>query len=67
MDALSPPQLGPRTFVLFSGALVFAGSVVVGARLWFDTLQRVWPTSDATVEGLQFGSFLIVVGALLVW
>jgi hypothetical protein len=27
----------------------------------------VWPTSDPTLEGLQFGSFLIVVGGLLVW
>jgi uncharacterized membrane protein YidH (DUF202 family) len=58
---------GPRTYVWLAGALAFSASAVVGARFWFDTLQRVWPTSNPTLEGLQFGSFLIVVGGLLVW
>jgi hypothetical protein len=50
-----------------AGALAFSASVVVAARVWFDTLQRVWPTSNPTLEGVQFGSFLIVVGGLLAW
>ena len=50
-----------------AGALLFSASVVVVARLWFDTLQRVWPTSNPTLEGLQFGSFLFVRGGFLVW
>jgi membrane protease YdiL (CAAX protease family) len=61
------PRFGPGSFVWLAGALAFSASVVVAARVWFDTLQRVWPTSNPTLEGVQFGSFLIVVGGLLVW
>lgn len=59
--------VGPRTYGWLALAVLFAAAVVVAARVWFDTLQRVWPTSDPTLEGLQFGSFLIVVGGLLAW
>jgi membrane protease YdiL (CAAX protease family) len=75
MDTLPPPpralaastRVGPKTYGWLAVALVLSASAVVAARLWFDTLQRVWPTSDQTLEGLQFGSFLIVVGGLLAW
>ncbi len=60
-------MVSSRTFAWLAGALLFSGSCVVAARLWFDTLQRVWPTSDPTLEGVQFGSFLIVVGGMFAW
>jgi hypothetical protein len=64
---LASSRIGPGAFALLADALAFCASVVVVARVWFDSLQRVWPTSNPTLEGLQFGSFLIVVGGLLVW
>jgi membrane protease YdiL (CAAX protease family) len=74
VETLTPPpqhaassRIGPGTFVWLAGALAFSTSVVVAARVWFDTLQRVWPTSNPTLEGVQFGSFLLVVGGLLAW
>lgn len=57
----------PRIYRWLAAALLFSAAVVVAARLWSDTLQRIWPTSDPTLEGLQFGSFLILVGGLLAW
>jgi membrane protease YdiL (CAAX protease family) len=60
-------RIGLGTFAWLAGALAFAAAVVVAARVWFDTLQRVSPTSNPTLEGVQFGSFLIVVGGLLAW
>lgn len=48
-------------------ALAFSAGVVVGARIWFEGLQTVWPSDNATVQGLQFGSFLMVLGAILTW
>jgi membrane protease YdiL (CAAX protease family) len=62
-----PSGVGPWTLAWLAGALVASGSVVVANRLWFDTVQRWWPTSDPTLVGLQFGSFSLVVGGLLVW
>lgn len=49
----------------FGAALTFSACVVVGARLWFEGLQAIWPSENPTVEGIQFGSFLVVLGAVL--
>jgi membrane protease YdiL (CAAX protease family) len=66
---IAPRTMGSTTPAgwYFGAAMLFTGGVVVGARLWFSTLQRVWPTNDATLEGIQFGSFLLVLGAVLAW
>jgi membrane protease YdiL (CAAX protease family) len=48
-------------------ALAASAGAVVGAQLWFRTLQRVWPTDDPMLVGLQFGSFLVILGALGSW
>ena len=49
------------------GALAFSAMVVVGARLWYDVMQSLWPTSDGMIQGMQFGSFLVVLGAVGAW
>jgi membrane protease YdiL (CAAX protease family) len=48
-------------------ALAASAGVVIGARLWFGALQLVWPTDDPTLVGLQFGSFLLVLGGVGGW
>ncbi len=62
-----PVQAHLQLTLYWVGALVFSALVVVGARVWFDTLQDLWPTSDGTIQGLQFGSFLLVLGGIGAW
>jgi membrane protease YdiL (CAAX protease family) len=69
MQTTEPRSKGWTTPAIryFGAALLFTAGVVVGARLWYDTLQTVWPTDDPTIEGIQFGSFLLVLGGVLTW
>lgn len=48
-------------------ALAFSAAVVVGARVWYGLLRALWPVDDTTVAGVQFGSFLLLLGALMWW
>jgi membrane protease YdiL (CAAX protease family) len=64
-DAVGTASSRRRGVDLLVVAVVFAAAVVVGARLWFSTLQAVWPTDDPLRVGLQFGSFLLVLGGVL--
>lgn len=71
-ERVSPVDLTPRRATGWSveglaGAAAFSVVTVVAARLWYDRAQSLWPTEDNTLEGLQFGSFLLVFGALLAW
>jgi membrane protease YdiL (CAAX protease family) len=54
----------PPGGVWLAAAVATSAATVAGAQLWFHALQRGWPTDDPTVVGLQFGSFLLVVGGL---
>lgn len=54
----------PGSVDLLAAAFAVAAAIVVGAQLWFRALQRVWPTDDPTLTGLQFGSFLILLGGV---
>jgi membrane protease YdiL (CAAX protease family) len=54
----------PPGGVWLAAAVATSAATVAGAQLWFRALQRGWPTDDPTVVGLQFGSFLLVVGGL---
>jgi hypothetical protein len=63
--AVGTESSGRGSVDLLAVAVVFAATVVVGARLWFDMLHAVWPTDDPLLVGLQFGSFLLVVGGVL--
>lgn len=64
-DAVGTQSSRRRGVDLLVVAVVFVAAVVVGARLWFSTLQAVWPTDDPVLVGLQFGSFLLVLGGVL--
>lgn len=60
----SKPSRTPGSVDLLAAALAVAAAIVVGAQLWFRALQRVWPTDDPTLTGLQFGSFLVLLGGV---
>jgi membrane protease YdiL (CAAX protease family) len=53
-----PPSRGAWLAVALGASV----AVVIGAQLWFRALQRLWPTDDPTLIGLQFGSFLLLTG-----
>lgn len=51
----------------WAAAFLFSACVVLGARAWYAVVQALWPTVDGTMQGLQFGSFLLVLGAVAAW
>lgn len=69
METSATPTKRPTTPPgwYLGASLLFTAGVVVGARLWYETLQRILPTDDPTMQGVQFGSFVLVLGAVLSW